>query len=33
MKYGFVYPGGEAREAAEHAAAAAEAAGWDGFFV
>jgi alkanesulfonate monooxygenase SsuD/methylene tetrahydromethanopterin reductase-like flavin-dependent oxidoreductase (luciferase family) len=32
MKYGFVYPGGEARQAAEHARAA-EAAGWDGFFV
>jgi alkanesulfonate monooxygenase SsuD/methylene tetrahydromethanopterin reductase-like flavin-dependent oxidoreductase (luciferase family) len=32
MKFGFVYPGGEAREAAE-CARAAEAAGWDGFFV
>lgn len=32
MQYGFVYPGGDARMAAEHAQAA-EAAGWDGFFV
>ena len=32
MQYGFVYPGGEARAAAE-AAHEAEAAGWDGFFV
>ncbi len=32
MKYGFVYPGGEALDAAE-CAQAAEAAGWDGFFV
>jgi len=32
MKVGFVYPGGEARAAAEHARVA-EAAGWDGFFV
>jgi hypothetical protein len=32
MKYGFVYPGGEAMNAAL-AAQAAEAAGWDGFFV
>jgi alkanesulfonate monooxygenase SsuD/methylene tetrahydromethanopterin reductase-like flavin-dependent oxidoreductase (luciferase family) len=32
MKYGFVYPGGEARNAAK-TAQAAEAAGWDGFFV
>ena len=32
MKFGYVYPGGEARDAAE-AANAAEAAGWDGFFV
>jgi alkanesulfonate monooxygenase SsuD/methylene tetrahydromethanopterin reductase-like flavin-dependent oxidoreductase (luciferase family) len=32
MHYGFVYPGGEARAAAE-AAREAEAAGWDGFFV
>ncbi len=32
MKYGFVYPGGDARTAAE-CAHAAEAAGWDGFFV
>jgi alkanesulfonate monooxygenase SsuD/methylene tetrahydromethanopterin reductase-like flavin-dependent oxidoreductase (luciferase family) len=32
MKYGFIYPGGEARAAAE-TAHAAEAAGWDGFFV
>lgn len=32
MQYGFVYPGGEARAAAE-AAHQAEAAGWDGFFV
>jgi alkanesulfonate monooxygenase SsuD/methylene tetrahydromethanopterin reductase-like flavin-dependent oxidoreductase (luciferase family) len=32
MNYGFVYPGGEARAAAE-CALAAEAAGWDGFFV
>lgn len=32
MKYGYVYPGGEARQAAE-CARAAEQAGWDGFFV
>jgi alkanesulfonate monooxygenase SsuD/methylene tetrahydromethanopterin reductase-like flavin-dependent oxidoreductase (luciferase family) len=32
MQYGFVYPGGEARAAAE-AAREAEAAGWNGFFV
>lgn len=32
MKYGYVYPGGEARQAAE-CARAAEEAGWDGFFV
>ncbi len=32
MKYGFIYPGGEARNAAKMAQAA-EAAGWDGFFV
>ncbi len=32
MKYGFVFPGGEARTAAEFAREA-EAAGWDGFFV
>jgi len=32
MKYGFVLPGGDARTAAE-LAAAAETAGWDGFFV
>jgi alkanesulfonate monooxygenase SsuD/methylene tetrahydromethanopterin reductase-like flavin-dependent oxidoreductase (luciferase family) len=32
MKYGYVYPGGEARTAAE-CAGEAEAAGWDGFFV
>ncbi|HEY4691174.1 MAG TPA: LLM class flavin-dependent oxidoreductase [Anaerolineae bacterium] len=32
MKYGFVYPGGETRAAAE-CARVAEAAGWDGFFV
>jgi hypothetical protein len=32
MKYGFVYPGGDARAAAE-CAYEAEAAGWDGFFV
>jgi alkanesulfonate monooxygenase SsuD/methylene tetrahydromethanopterin reductase-like flavin-dependent oxidoreductase (luciferase family) len=32
MKYGFVYPGGDARDAAE-CAYEAEAAGWDGFFV
>ena len=32
MRFGFVYPGGEARAAAE-AAREAEAAGWDGFFV
>lgn len=32
MKYSFVYPGGDARLAAE-AARAAERAGWDGFFV
>jgi hypothetical protein len=32
MKYGFVFPGGEARTAAEFAQAAEEA-GWDGFFV
>ncbi len=32
MKYGFIYPGGEARNAVKMAQAA-EAAGWDGFFV
>ena len=32
MKYGFVFPGGDARTAAEFAQAAEEA-GWDGFFV
>ena len=32
MRYGFVLPGGDARRAAE-SARAAEAAGWDGFFV
>jgi alkanesulfonate monooxygenase SsuD/methylene tetrahydromethanopterin reductase-like flavin-dependent oxidoreductase (luciferase family) len=32
MKYGFVFPGGAARTAAE-SASQAEAAGWDGFFV
>src|SRR5436190_1197291 len=32
MKYGFVFPGGEARTAAEFAHEAEEA-GWDGFFV
>ncbi len=32
MKYGFVYPGGDARTAAE-CARAAELAGWDAFFV
>ncbi len=32
MKYGFVLPGGDARAAAEFAQAA-EASGWDGFFV
>ncbi|MEP7199796.1 MAG: LLM class flavin-dependent oxidoreductase [Chloroflexota bacterium] len=32
MKYGFVYPGGDARTAAQ-CAREAEAAGWDGFFV
>jgi len=32
MKYGFVFPGGEARTAAE-SAYQAEIAGWDGFFV
>ena len=32
MKYGFVFPGGEARQAAE-CARLAEEAGWDGFFV
>ncbi|MBI1801848.1 MAG: LLM class flavin-dependent oxidoreductase [Chloroflexi bacterium] len=32
MKYGFVFPGGEARAAVE-LAEQAEAAGWDGFFV
>lgn len=32
MKYGFVLPSGDARAAAEMARAA-EAAGWDGFFV
>lgn len=32
MKYGFVLPAGDARVAAE-LAAAAEGAGWDGFFV
>lgn len=32
MKYGFVLPGGDARQAAD-LAQAAEKAGWDGFFV
>ena len=32
MRYGFVFPGGEARLAADFALAA-EQAGWDGFFV
>jgi alkanesulfonate monooxygenase SsuD/methylene tetrahydromethanopterin reductase-like flavin-dependent oxidoreductase (luciferase family) len=32
LKYGFIYPGGEARQAA-NIARVAEAAGWDGFFV
>lgn len=32
MKYGFIFPGGEARIAAEMGRAA-ERAGWDGFFV
>lgn len=32
MRYGFVFPGGDARTAAEFAYRA-EAAGWDGFFV
>ena len=32
MKFGFVFPGGEARAAAD-LAYAAEQAGWDGFFV
>jgi alkanesulfonate monooxygenase SsuD/methylene tetrahydromethanopterin reductase-like flavin-dependent oxidoreductase (luciferase family) len=32
MKFGFVFPGGEARTAAEFAQQA-EAAGWDGFFA
>lgn len=32
MKYGFVFPGGDARAAAEYAHTA-EACGWDGFFV
>src|SRR3990170_7309078 len=32
MKYGFVLPFGDARQAAD-LAAAAEQAGWDGFFV
>lgn len=32
MKYGFIFPGGEARSAA-NVARAAEGAGWDGFFV
>ena len=32
MRFGYVYPGGDARDAAE-CARAAEAAGWDGFFV
>jgi alkanesulfonate monooxygenase SsuD/methylene tetrahydromethanopterin reductase-like flavin-dependent oxidoreductase (luciferase family) len=32
MKCGFVFPGGDARTAAEHARLA-EDAGWDGFFV
>ena len=32
MRYGFVFPGGEARTAAD-LAHAAELAGWDGFFV
>ena len=32
MQYGFVYPGGDARTAAE-CARTAEKAGWDGFFV
>lgn len=32
MNYGFILPGGDARDAAEMACVA-EAAGWDGFFV
>ncbi|HEX8733153.1 MAG TPA: LLM class flavin-dependent oxidoreductase [Ktedonobacterales bacterium] len=32
MRYGFILPGGDARQVAE-AAREAEAAGWDGFFV
>ena len=32
MKFGFVFPGGDARTAAEYAREA-ETAGWDGFFV
>jgi alkanesulfonate monooxygenase SsuD/methylene tetrahydromethanopterin reductase-like flavin-dependent oxidoreductase (luciferase family) len=32
VKYGFVFPWGDAHAAAEHASLA-EAAGWDGFFV
>ncbi len=32
MNYGFILPGGDARDAAEMASVA-EAAGWDGFFV
>jgi hypothetical protein len=32
MQYGFVLPGGDARQVAE-AAREAEAAGWDGFFI
>jgi alkanesulfonate monooxygenase SsuD/methylene tetrahydromethanopterin reductase-like flavin-dependent oxidoreductase (luciferase family) len=32
MKFGFIYPGGDARDAA-NVAQVAEAAGWDGFFV
>lgn len=32
MRYGFIYPGGDARTAAE-CAHEAEKAGWDGFFV
>jgi alkanesulfonate monooxygenase SsuD/methylene tetrahydromethanopterin reductase-like flavin-dependent oxidoreductase (luciferase family) len=32
MKFGFVFPGGDARTAADFALAA-ETAGWDGFFV
>ena len=32
MKYGFIYPGGDALDAAS-VAQAAEEAGWDGFFV